>query len=80
MNKKIITLIIIIGGLFLITAIAVIISGKSETGSSVIPAQIKKPVIGKSEGEKKPVPASAEVVSGDSGKEYEPPIKGALLN
>ena len=81
MNRRLVILIIVISCLFIMTVIAVVIlTGKTEIKSFTAPAQFKRPVIEKSIEEERPAAGNAENVSAGSEKEFEPPVKGALLN
>lgn len=81
MNRRLVILIIVISCLFIMTVITVVIlTGKTEIKSFTVPAQLKRPVIEKSLEEERPAAGKAENVPAGSEKEFEPPIKGELLN
>lgn len=79
MNKKIIALTAAIIGLFIITVIIAVISSgvpKSKTRSFIRTDKRGAPPLI----EKESPPAESGTVSSDIEKEYEPPVKGPLLN
>ncbi len=81
MNKKILISIILIACLFIVTVIvAVIFTGRPESKAPVASFQPKKPANVITESGEGPVAGLTESVPGENEKEFEPPIKGPLLN
>jgi flagellar basal body-associated protein FliL len=81
MDKKVLILIIIVGSLFILTVIAAtILTGKTGVNPLTAPAPVKMPAVEKAQEEASPAKGNAESIPVDTEKEFEPTLKGDLLN